>query len=343
MHRSGIICALALCLLAATASAADAVLDGLMAWRDHDYVTARQYWQQASDAGDVQAKFLLSELYLQGQGGPRDLDRAMTLLRESAEGGYAVACYNLGNRYLKGDGLPEDASQAARWWRRAAVQGLVHAQYNLGSLYYQGLGVPQDRQQALWWYRQAAAQGSNRALQTLAQLGEPASADDAGATGAPDGTGGTPSPAETQSLTAGPAAPAVATRQPVPASIPSRTSSDSPPAKTDASVPAALQALALGPDWLRRQPAGYFTVQVFASDDAAAVVRFLKQVRFERQVAVYPFNKAGQIWYGVVYGRFAGRDEARRAITTLPAAVQKAHPWVRGFSEVSAIMAATKG
>ena len=58
-------------------------------------------------------------------------DRAVTLLRKSAEGGCAIAQYNLGVCYYQGVGVTVDIDEAIRWWRMAAEYGCVEAQNNL--------------------------------------------------------------------------------------------------------------------------------------------------------------------------------------------------------------------
>lgn len=315
---------------------ADAIADGLAAWRAGDYSQAHAMWLPAAEAGDPQAKFLLSELYAHGKGVAQDQAVALSWLTEAAEGGYAPACYNLGDRYLNGLGVVADPAKAAFWWRRAAVQGLMLAQYNLGTLYYRGLGLPADPVQAAWWYRQAAAQGSRPARDALAALRR------TGVVLPPD----EPAPQLEPSTewTAAPRPKAERVDLPQAASAAGPAAAVAPGAESstrvrgaEASGP-ALSALALGPDWLRRQPADHFILQVFASDEGPAVARFLNLYRFSRQVAVYPFRKGGQRWYGVTYGRFTSHDEARAALAELPAAVQKGRPWVRQVRDVTGIM-----
>lgn len=293
---------------------ADAVADGLAAWGSGDYRQAHASWLPAAQGGDPQAMFLLSELYARGRGVPADQAKAMSWLRNAAEGGHAPACYNLGDRYLNGDGVAADPARAAFWWRQAAVQGLMLAQYNLGTLYYRGLGVPADPAQAAWWYRQAADQGSEPAREALAAL------QDAGVV----------VPEEEPPADGEPAA----------AVAPLEEAGDraAPAAAAPGAPRADLSQLALGVDWLRRQPAEHFTVQVFASNDPAVVRRFLARYRFSRQVAIYPFKRAGEPWYGVIYGRFATSREARAALAELPEAVRKGRPWLRRVKELTAIL-----
>ena len=67
---------------------------------------------------------MLSALYLQGRGVPRDEGRAAALLKKACEGGEAQSCHFLGNAYAAGAfGLPQDPARAAELKRRAAELG----------------------------------------------------------------------------------------------------------------------------------------------------------------------------------------------------------------------------
>jgi hypothetical protein len=271
-------------------AAANPLLDGLNAWKAGDYSTARQHWRQASDAGDPQAMYLLSQLLEHGEGGPAEPEEALRWLRASAEGGYAVAQFNLGNHYQQGDGVTADLKQAAYWWRLAALQGLAQAQYNLGSFYYRGDAGSQDLAQASWWYEQAAAQGSERARQALAILRDGGASRD-----------------------------------------------DKEGARPLTSLPAALTGLALGPDWLLRQPPANYTIQILATTDTQAIRSFLVEHRLDRQVAIQPFRRGGETWYALLYGRFGDRQAARQAIATLPQPIRDNNPWIRQIGELHRI------
>ncbi|MEI6708572.1 MAG: tetratricopeptide repeat protein, partial [Methylococcales bacterium] len=61
-----------------------------------------------------------------------DYNKALPLLRASAEQGYANAQSRLGYMYNKGIGVAQDDNQAVMWYRKAAEQGNASAQSNLG-------------------------------------------------------------------------------------------------------------------------------------------------------------------------------------------------------------------
>jgi len=76
-----------------------------------------------------------------------------------AEKGQVLAQFNLGNMYVNGDGVPKNDVEAVRWFRLAAEQGDADAQYNLGLMYANGEGVPENDVEAYVWFSVAAAQG----------------------------------------------------------------------------------------------------------------------------------------------------------------------------------------
>jgi len=57
---------------------------------------------------------------------------AFDFCRMAAEQGYAVAQYNLGVMYANGEGVPKDVQKAAKWHRKAAEQGHADAQTHMG-------------------------------------------------------------------------------------------------------------------------------------------------------------------------------------------------------------------
>ncbi len=84
---------------------------------------------------------------------------ALAQLTTRANNGDAAAQLNLGNLYVKGEGVPKDAALAVSWYRKAADQGDADAQNSLGVQYYAGVGVPKDLVLSYMWRNLAAAQG----------------------------------------------------------------------------------------------------------------------------------------------------------------------------------------
>jgi TPR repeat protein len=115
--------------------------------------------KKASAKGDLSAEYYLGNVFLSGNGVPKDPVEGVKLIRHAADQGYAKARQHLGFLYARGDGVPQDYAVAAKLYRLAAEQGNARAQNNLGYLYYTGQGVPQDGAEALKWYRKAAENG----------------------------------------------------------------------------------------------------------------------------------------------------------------------------------------
>jgi hypothetical protein len=84
-----------------------------------------------------------------------DLQAALRIWMQAAEGGDAEAQTNVGEIYERGMGVAPNHEAAAQWYQKAADKGYSRASFNLGTLYEQGLGVPQDSLRALNLYRQA--------------------------------------------------------------------------------------------------------------------------------------------------------------------------------------------
>ena len=120
---------------------------------------AATWYRKAAEQGYAAAQFSLGFLYLKGEGVPKDAGDAATWVEKAAEQGIGVAQYLMGGMYEHGEGVPKNAGEAVKWYRKAAEQGLAEAQNNLGDLYRRGEGVPKDAGEAAAWYRKAAEQG----------------------------------------------------------------------------------------------------------------------------------------------------------------------------------------
>jgi TPR repeat protein len=145
--------------------------EGTSAYREGDYARAFQIWNEAAQRGDYRAQFLLSSLYSEGRGVPKDQEIALKWLNSAAAGGFDAAQFNLGNNYYNGIGVTEDQEKAVTWWTRSARQGFTQAQYNLGVAYLTGKGVERSDSEAVRWFGQAAIAGSQPAREVLEKMG----------------------------------------------------------------------------------------------------------------------------------------------------------------------------
>jgi len=81
----------------------------------------------------------------------REYCKAESVFRR-AQHGNPRAQNKLGQMYLRGEGVPRNNYEAIKWFRMAANQKFSKAQFNLGIIYYEGQGVPRDYVLAYLWF-----------------------------------------------------------------------------------------------------------------------------------------------------------------------------------------------
>ena len=131
--------------------------DGLGVLPDDE--KAEEWFRRSAAIGDAQPQYALGK-FLQRQG--RKGEAALWYER-ACESGNQYAQYLLGKMCLLGDGVPKDIERAVWLLRGSANQGNQYAQYVLGKLYLQGKEVGQDQDAAEYWLTQSAAQGNSYA------------------------------------------------------------------------------------------------------------------------------------------------------------------------------------
>src|SRR5258708_38289659 len=67
-----------------------------------------------------------------------------------------VAAYLLSRMYLAGQGLDQNTEEGLKWLQLAAKRGEEAAQIQLGSRYEYGIGMAQSDAEAFRWYKKAA-------------------------------------------------------------------------------------------------------------------------------------------------------------------------------------------
>ena len=129
-------------------------------WRDGrgvlpDDEQAELWFQRAADAGYDFAQYALGK-FLQGQ---NRTNEAVSWY------GKAAAQENtcLGKLYLEGKDVPKDVQKAVAYLTDSAEHGNQYAQYALGKLYLTGQGVKQDRERAWAYFYESAEQGNEYA------------------------------------------------------------------------------------------------------------------------------------------------------------------------------------
>ncbi len=145
--------------------------------------SAIQYLQKAADNENEICKpirkfaqYALGKIYLVGKHVPKDINKAIIYLTQSAEQENEWAAYQLGKLYLLGKDVQKDTEKAVVYLTKAAEQGNQFAQYILGKLYLLGKDVSKNRELAIKWLTLSAEQGNEYAqffLDSIDKFREP--------------------------------------------------------------------------------------------------------------------------------------------------------------------------
>lgn len=127
-----------------------------------------ELYQEAANAGSLDAMFGLARAYDKGRGAAKDLVRAAEWYEKAADRGHAGAMAALGTMREFGDGTRKDLADALRLYRQSSDRGDPVGQTSLGYLYAEGKGVSKNIAEARRLYELAAAQHHPRAKFNLA-------------------------------------------------------------------------------------------------------------------------------------------------------------------------------
>ncbi|WP_414165766.1 cell division protein DamX [Superficieibacter sp. BNK-5] len=142
----------------------------------------------------------------------------------------------------------------------------------------------------------------------------------------------TTAPKATATTTA-PAATAPAAKAPTAtASTPAATTA-APAASAPAATTEAKSAGNVGS--LKSAPSNHYTLQLSSSSSYDNLNGWAKKENLKNYV-VYQTTRNGQPWYVLVSGVYASKDDAKRAVTGLPADVQAKNPWAKPLHQVQA-------
>lgn len=152
-------------------ASAQGVEEGKAAFKEEDFIAAREIFLPLVDLGNADAMYFLAMMFFDGDGVPQDQAEGLRLLSLAAELGSADAQFANGYRKLEnGLATPQDHQEALYWFRLAAAQGLPDAQYALGGMHAEGIGILQDFLLAHMWYNIAAANGADGASRRRREL-----------------------------------------------------------------------------------------------------------------------------------------------------------------------------
>ena len=114
--------------------------------------------EEVDEARIAFARNKLGEMYYQGNGVPRNYEKAFEWFEKAAESEKnALAEYNLGGMYAEGKGVEKDYEAAWACYCSAAEKRLAGAQYNLGLMHDKDYDVPQNIIATYAWLNASAA------------------------------------------------------------------------------------------------------------------------------------------------------------------------------------------
>lgn len=154
----------------------------------------------------------------------------------------------------------------------------------------------------------AKASETKAPAQTKPAVSQPVKAPTPAATAAPKATATTTAPAATAA----------------PAATPTASASSTAAGKTTGNVGS-----------LKSASSSNYTLQLSSSSNYDNLNAWAKKSNLKNYV-VYQTTRNGQPWYVLVSGVYASKDEAKRAVSTLPADVQAKNPWAKPIHQVQA-------
>ena len=128
-------------------------------------VPAMALFEQAADAGNNTAKFMLGYAYYQGIGVEKNYYEAVNLIRDAANAGFDEAQYVFATIYVNGKGIAQNYGNAVKYYRMAIAQGNVQAMMDLAEILTEGKMYPQNLVQAHILYNIASVYGVKQATE----------------------------------------------------------------------------------------------------------------------------------------------------------------------------------
>jgi DamX protein len=86
--------------------------------------------------------------------------------------------------------------------------------------------------------------------------------------------------------------------------------------------------------WLWSQNPTRYTIQLAGGEDEAALEALMKRLDLAADLAVAETLHQGRPWYVLLYGSYANRETAERAVSQLPLSLKSSGPWLRRFSVI---------
>ena len=125
---------------------------------DDSWLEARDWYEKASQAGDVEALTDLGRVYY----GDGYLQTSFNCWKQAADAGNVDALVYTGCAYLAGEGPGMNEAEALGCFKEAAEQGNPCGMMMLSYCYEKGIGTDEDPEQAEYWNKEATKAGYGR-------------------------------------------------------------------------------------------------------------------------------------------------------------------------------------
>lgn len=116
---------------------------------ENNWEEAKEYWEKAAALNFGVAFNNLGKAFLSGKfGGNVDYVAAKKMFHKSAQLGDVEGLFCLGLMHANGNGMPRNFEKAVKYYQKGANKGQPNSLLNLGLCYAYGEGVPQSFERA---------------------------------------------------------------------------------------------------------------------------------------------------------------------------------------------------
>jgi len=201
-------------------------------------------------------------------------------------------------------------------------------------MYYNGFGVTQNDTLAIEWLAAAASQGNEKAMESLRRIALAGRENALNTQKLPTITPIDARKTETLSTIH---------QQPLIENITETTTSYLPEVKTDVMA----QTLASGTQsievqttfttneqWIMEQSNKHYTIQLIATGNKAAMLRFIKKNNLRDNTVYYQTRRNDNAWFTLIQGSFKSLTLAKKAIKKLTSPLQTTKPWIKPIADI---------
>ena len=135
-----------------------------------DYAKARELWLRAGELGYGYSYGAIADLYVMGQGVPRDMKQVVRYYELAAMKGHEIARHNLGLYAQHGVEMERDPKRAVQHWMISTAAGLNESLVEIRKSYQQGHATKDDYQKALLIYQSVVEEMKSDQRKTAAGL-----------------------------------------------------------------------------------------------------------------------------------------------------------------------------